>query len=245
MEETTYAAERLNKRIHVALPVRITHWDNDNRPALRMACTYDISPRGARISGLSGVKNGEIVALERGRTGKIYCRVAWVGEQSSELTGQVGIECVEAGRDLWESELREMDESFDLLQFEKKLSRSTFENFSQESRRRQPRFDVKGVAELLRASTNTREGQGGISNLSEMGCLVQTSHTLAMGAQLKLVLQLANYDLTVKGEVRHTAPEMGMGIEFSEIRKGDRQVLSFLLRKLAEQQFEEAFQLEV
>jgi len=245
MEETTQSAERSNKRIHVALPVRITQWDGENRPALRMACTYDISPRGARITGLGGVEHGEIVALERGRNGKIFCRVVWVGEQSSELTGQVGIECVEAGRDLWEAEMREMDEAFDPLQFEKKLQRDVLDSLTRERRRRMPRFDVKGVAEILRASTNSREAEGGIRNLSEMGCLINTNQMLPTGANLKVVLQLANYDLTVKGEVRHAVPGMGLGIEFNEIRKGDKQVLSFLLRKLAEQQFEEAFQLEV
>jgi hypothetical protein len=38
--------------------------------------------------------------------------------------------------------------------------------------------------------------------------------------------------------VRHTALAFGVGIEFREIRKGDRQVLQFLLRKLAEEEQE-------
>jgi len=36
-----------------------------------------------------------------------------------------------------------------------------------------------------------------------------------------------------------------LGVEFQEIRKGDRQILRFLLRKLAEQQLEENFELEL
>ena len=46
----------------------------------------------------------------------------------------------------------------------------------------------------------------------------------------------------MKGTVRHTAPNMEVGIEFYEIRKGDRQILQFLMRKLTENQFEESFQ---
>jgi hypothetical protein len=244
VEELTYQAERFNKRIHIALPIRVTYWDNQNRPGLEMACTYDISPRGARVTGLRSVKQvGEIVAIERGRTGRAFCRVVWVGEPNSELAGQVGIECVETERTMWDTELRTIDETFDPIQWDQKIITADLNATGEKSRRRQPRFEIQGLAELLRS--NSKQGEANIKNLSEMGCLLSTNNLLTPGADLKLVLQVANYDLTVKGAVRHAAPEMGMGIEFSEIRKGDRQVLQFLLRKLAEQQFEEAFQLEI
>jgi len=51
-------------------------------------------------------------------------------------------------------------------------------------------------------------------------------------------LNVSNYDLSVKGQVRHAA-EVGLGVEFSEIRKGDWEVLQYLLRKLSEQREEE------
>src|SRR6476646_1856462 len=56
--------DRSGKRIHVALPIRVTYWDSENKPSLEMACTYDISSRGARITGLRCVKaTGDIVAV--------------------------------------------------------------------------------------------------------------------------------------------------------------------------------------
>jgi hypothetical protein len=45
--------------------------------------------------------------------------------------------------------------------------------------------------------------------------------------------------------VKHSALDLGIGIEFNEIRKGDRDTLKFLLRKLEEKKLEEVFQLEV
>ena len=48
--------DRLDKRVHVALPIRVTYWDEQARPHLEMACTYDISPHGARVVGLRGAK---------------------------------------------------------------------------------------------------------------------------------------------------------------------------------------------
>ncbi|HYK50716.1 MAG TPA: hypothetical protein VEU94_13405, partial [Terriglobales bacterium] len=94
--------ERQRKRIHAALPIRITYWDSETKPVLEMACTYDISEQGARLTGLRCVKEpGEIVAIERGRS-KAFCRVVWIGEPNSELQGQIGIQCVESDRILWE-----------------------------------------------------------------------------------------------------------------------------------------------
>ena len=50
---------------------------------------------------------GEVIAIERGKS-KAFCRVVWVGEANSELQGQIGLQCVESDRVLWEAELRDM-----------------------------------------------------------------------------------------------------------------------------------------
>jgi hypothetical protein len=57
---------------------------------------------------------------------------------------------------------------------------------------------------------------------------------LGPGTNLRLVLNVGNYDFTVKGAVRYAAKDKGLGIEFMEIRKGDGPVLQYILRKLAE-----------
>jgi hypothetical protein len=72
-----------------------------------------------------------------------------------------------------------------------------------------------------------------------MGCLVTTQSMIVPGTSLKVVLNVANYDLAVRGQVRHGALDVGLGIEFREIRKGDRSILQHILRKLAEQEDEE------
>src|ERR1700690_1577791 len=106
-------AERADRRVHVALPVRITYWDKDKKPGLEMACTYDISSHGARITSLRCIKEtGEIVAIERGRN-KTFCRVVWIGEPNSELRGQIGLQVVEEEREIFETERRDLDDVFD------------------------------------------------------------------------------------------------------------------------------------
>jgi hypothetical protein len=230
-------SDRFDKRIHVALPIRVTYWDAERRPHLEMACTYDISPHGARIVGLRCVKEtGEIVAVERGRN-KAFCRVVWIGEDNSELKGQIGLQCIENDRTMWDAEIRQMEELYEPInragRLEPRLPGGT------PSRRRAPRFPIDGIAELMKLSSETQAGmEAPIKNIAEAGCLVSTQSTLTPGTSLRLVLNIGNYDLAVKGEVRHAALKIGLGVEFREIRKGDRPVLQHILRKLAEQERE-------
>ena len=73
--------ERQKKRIQLALPIRVTYWDDTQKPCLEIACTYDISEHGARVTGLRCVKEaGEVIAIERGKN-KAFCRVVWVGSR--------------------------------------------------------------------------------------------------------------------------------------------------------------------
>jgi hypothetical protein len=234
--------ERNDKRVHVALPVRITYWDKDKKPGLEMACTYDISPRGARISSLRCVKEtGDIIAIERGRN-KAFCRVVWIGEANSELRGQIGLQCVETERPMFEGELRELEEVYDPLLLEPGHRKPAGQDKG--NRRQLERFQVKGAAELLKGGRKGSQ-KAALKDLSEMGCLVTTKEVLLPGTDLKLVLNVANYALSLKGQVRHSALDLGVGIEFSEIRKGDRQMLKHLLRKLEEKKLDEVFHIEV
>jgi hypothetical protein len=229
--------DRSEKRIHVALPVRITYFDDEAKPRLEMACTYDISSHGARVTGLRCVKEaGEILVVERGRS-KAFCRVVWIGESASHLRGQVGIQCVEAEKTLWTAELHDMEEAYDPIGRDAMLYRmNSGAGLHNGNRRRHPRFTSNGMAELLRRGSGANHLEGSLKDVSELGCLVTTKSVILPGTDLKLVLKVANYDLSVKGQVRHAALDVGLGVEFREIRKGDRTILQYLLRKLAENQ---------
>jgi hypothetical protein len=233
-ENSTIEASRNDRRIHVALPVRVTYWDSENKPCLDMACTYDISAHGARVTGLRYVKQaGEIIAIERGRN-KAYCRVAWIGAPDSALHGQIGIQCVESDRVMWDAELRELENVYEPYQVNG--SRTASAGPQNRNRRRFQRFAIDGHAKVLKQNT---DADATVKDLSETGCcLVRTKNVLVPGAELSLALSVGNYDLAVKGSVRHAAFDFGIGVEFREIRKGDRQVLQFLLRRLAEQEEE-------
>jgi hypothetical protein len=227
------------------MPLRVTYWDSENRPCPDMACTYDISPRGARIAGLRSMqKAGDIVAVERTRNSKIFCRVIWVGQPNTGQRGQIGIQSVESERLMWGPELRDMKEIYDPI-----LRDDDFGNLNGRSgdrnRRHRWRFLIEGTAALQNQKLGTAPTETVLKDLSESGCLIAGVHAFQKGTDLKVVLNVADYDFSIKGQVRHAIQGLGTGIEFREIRKGDRQMLQFLLQKLEEQKLEESFRLEV
>jgi hypothetical protein len=242
-DDSKLSPERQNKRLHLALPIRVTYWDDAQKPCLEMACTYDISEHGARVTGLRSIKEaGEVVAIERGKS-KAFCRVVWVGEPNTELQGQIGLQCVESDRIMWEAELRDMVEAYEPVLQEGSKQPRTFS--SSERRRRRERFSLQGTAELSEKSAPPFKGPVTLKNMSEVGCLVLTKQVIPVGAELKVTLHIDDQNLTLKGHVRHAEPNVGLGIEFKEIRKGERQILQFLIRKLAEKHFEETLQFEI
>ena len=88
------APGRYDKRVQLAIPLRVTTWDDQKRPLLDMACTLDVSMRGARLYGVrSTLKVGDVVTVERGRS-KIFCRVVWIGTPDSDKKGQIGVQAV-------------------------------------------------------------------------------------------------------------------------------------------------------
>jgi hypothetical protein len=238
------APERSGRRVQVVLPLKITSWDSDYKPCPDMACTYDISPHGARITGLRGAKEiGDIIAIERGRN-KAFCRIVWIGKPNSEFRGQVGIENVETERQMWESELRDLHEAYDPVSPEKRFVKSS-SRANGHNRRRHPRFTIDGLAKLRCKTLNGRTVEGTLKDLSEVGCLISTTQFFQPGAELNLTLTVGDCELGLKAHVRHSDAILGLGLEFREIRKGDRQILRFLLRKLAEQELEQSFELEL
>jgi len=235
--------ERYDTRVEVALPLRVTFWDCENKPLLAMACTYDISSRGARISGLRAVvEAGDIVAVERGKN-KTFCRVVWVGDLNSKQRGQVGIQSVEADRLMWDTEMREMSTVFDPLPIEKPSNGNV--RYRDENRRKHSRFKIAGSAEVNPEPPRTTRIKAALKDLSELGCLISIQNAPPLGSDVALVLKIENYEFNLMGQVRHVDSGDGTGIQFHKIRKGDRQMLQYLLRKLAEQELEQSFEIEL
>ncbi|MFZ0417184.1 MAG: PilZ domain-containing protein [Candidatus Sulfotelmatobacter sp.] len=222
----------VEKLIHLALPVRLTHMQNGERSVLELACTYDIHPRGARLLSFRNVNVGDLITVERGRH-KSVCQVVWTADPNSALRGQFTVECVEGNRIPWEEELRLAQEHYlpILPEGQKKRPATNVVRTGEQNRRRSPRFHVKGEADLMEiGGRSTVEGR--VEQLSEFGCLISARDLLVPGTGLRLALNIYDVSVALKGNVRYTAENRAMGVEFHEIRQGDRPLLDYVMKQV-------------
>jgi hypothetical protein len=231
-EATPQTGAPVEKLIHLALPVRLTHVQNGERSAPEFACTYDIHPRGARLLSFRNVNVGDLITVERGRN-KSVCQVVWTADPNSALRGQFTVECVEGNKIPWEEELRQMQEQYLPITVDGPKGRSVMNAVRRgdQNRRRSPRFKVEGEADLLEVGgRSSLEGQ--LEQISEHGCLISASNLLVPGTGLRLSLNIYDVSVALKGNVRYTAENRSMGVEFHAIRQGDRPLLDYVLSRV-------------
>ncbi|HEY1805155.1 MAG TPA: PilZ domain-containing protein [Terracidiphilus sp.] len=229
------------KLIHIALPVR---WSllSGNRGTAEMACTYDIHPRGARLLGTRDVNAGDLVLVERGRN-RATCQVIWAADPESPLRGQFTVQCIE-GRTPWEDELRQIhEEQYQPLILDD-MHRKALRGFAraESNRRRRPRFYAEGQAEVIDGAQRV---DGEVEQISEYGARIAASSTLRPGTDFRLMLNMFDVSVAVKAQVKYLVSNLGMGVEFHEIRRGDRPLLSYVLSKLKTRRVEEFARVEV
>jgi len=96
--------ERREKRLHVAVPVKL--FLDSESTNYQLCCTYEISMIGARVVAVAGItKVGQIVWLQRHSRRARY-KVIWIGEAGTDQQQQVGVELVDRATVIWENELQ-------------------------------------------------------------------------------------------------------------------------------------------
>jgi hypothetical protein len=230
------------KLVHLALPVRWSRVSQESRGPVEMACTYDIHPHGARLLGSREVNTGDLVLVERGRN-KAICQVVWAADPSSALRGQFTVQCVE-GKTPWDEELRQMEEQYQPVILDGLHKRASSRGFSrpEANRRRRPRFFVEGQAEVI---DGVQQVAGEVQQISEYGARITTPELLRPGTDFRLLLNVFDVRLAVKAQVKYLVDNLGMGVEFQEIRRGDRPLLSYVLSKLRSRRVEDFVPVEV
>ena len=225
------------KVVHLALPVRWSLVGQEGRGPAEMACTYDIPPHGARLLSARRVNVGDLVMVERGRN-KAICQVVWAGEPASPLRGQFSVQCVE-GRTPWDEELRQMEEQYQPVILDGS-QRGTLRGFDrpEANRRRRPRFNVEGQAEVI---DGVQRVAGEVQQISEYGARISATEILRPGTDFRLMLSMFDISVAVKARVKYLVDNLGMGVEFQEIRRGDRPLLSYVLSKLRTKRVVEEF----
>ena len=207
-----------------------------------MACTYDVHPHGARLVGTRQVRVGDLLVVERGRN-KAVCQVVWAADPGTALQGQFSVQCVEP-KTPWDDELRQLEEQYQPVILEGRPNRAPARGFSnpEANRRRRPRFEVAGQAELIEGVQHLRAE---VHEISEYGARIAASELLPPGADFRLTLNVLDVSLALKAQVKYMVGNLGMGVEFQEIRRGDRPLLSYVLSQLRHSRVEEFVPVEV
>jgi hypothetical protein len=217
------------KRVHAVLPIRVSYWQEGIRTGTHLACTYDIGPSFARVTGLrEGCRVGDLIVVERGRN-KAPFHINWVGE--SDLRGQFGIQCVDDAKVPWAMDLQEAEEIYDPVIAP---SNSPLDRIDRHNRRRTPRFMIdhaSGVLHPVRGTALLAE----VQDISEFGCQVALPGILPAGSEVEFSLKVSEIPVKLHGKICHAAHDMVSGIEFQKIRRGDRPLLQWLLRKLKQE----------
>lgn len=217
----------MGKLVHLALPVRWSLAGQDCRGAVETACTYDIHPRGARLVGARDVNVGDLLTVERGRN-RALCQVVWAAARESQLAGQFTVQCVEEGKAPWDDELKQLEEQYQPVIIGQPKgfgwSAKVLDN-----RRRRPRYIVEGKADVMDGAQCLA---GEVEQLSEFGARINAKDLLKPGTDCRLMLNVFDVSMALKAKVKYLTGDAGMGVEFQEIRRGDRPLLEYVLGKL-------------
>jgi hypothetical protein len=207
-----------------------------------MACTYDIHPHGARLLSSRPANMGDMVLVERGRN-KAICQVIWAGDAASALRGQFTVQCVE-GKSPWDEELRQLQEQFQPIDLDNPERRIVPRGFGagESNRRRRPRFQVEGLAQVV---DGVQRVEGEVQQISEFGARISATDILRPGTDFRLTLNIFDISVALKAQVKYLVNNLGMGVEFREIRRGDRPMLSYVLSRLRSKKVQEFVSVEV
>jgi hypothetical protein len=220
----------IGKLVHVAIPVRWSLVAQQGKSTVEMACTYDIHPRGARLLGSREVKVDDLIMVERGRN-KAVCRVVWTGDRNSILRGQFTVQCVDEGKTPWDDELRQAEEQYHPVMAQVPAGPRSFTKARREgeNRRRRPRYSVEGKADMTDGHQHL---EAEVQQISECGARIAAKNLLLPGTDFRLLLNVYDVSVALKAQVKYLIEGRGMGVEFQEIRRGDRPLFNYMLSRM-------------
>jgi hypothetical protein len=179
---------------------------------------------------------GDLVLVERGRN-KAICQVVWSADPTSALRGQFTVQCVD-GKTPWEDELRQIEEEFQPVILDGLAPRRSGAVITNPdaNRRRRPRFYVQGQAEVI---DGVQHVAGEVQQISECGARLAALEQMRPGTDFRLMLNVFDVSVAVKAQVKYLLDNLGMGVEFQQIRRGDRPLLEYVLSRLKSRRVEE------
>jgi hypothetical protein len=101
-------------------------------------------------------------------------------------------------------------------------------------KRRSPRYPCQGSAHLRETSTGVATWAT-FTDISLHGVYVEAMSTYHVGARLALTLEVNNFRVETRGEIRAIYPGLGMGVSFLPMSDENREQLGALVASLSQQ----------
>ncbi len=93
--------KRLSKRMRMVVPVKVLAQDESGATTTYLAHTLDATEKGVRLGGFHGrLDLGQTVTVQYQHR-RCSFRVIWLGQYGTPQGTQLGLECLDPGKDIW------------------------------------------------------------------------------------------------------------------------------------------------
>jgi hypothetical protein len=221
--------KRREQRHKLVAQMRVFGMDIMGKPFIETARALNVSPGGIHLAGLQAHNRvGEVIGIQY-KGVKVRANVVWVGYPDTTLDGHIGVKVVGNDSPIWQAVQPELENAF-ALDGEKRppsIAAGDRRNVKRYACHGSVKVRVPGVGHPVWAT---------ITDLSMMGCYLETPAPAALATQVDLIIEIEGHILHAAGEVRGSYPGVGMGVTFTELPERDRKELQTLVLKLAARQ---------
>lgn len=209
---TVRVTGRKEDRLKLTVSVRMYGTDAKGKAFDISVLTADVSAGGALLVNVPvALRVGEVFGIKHGADRARY-RVQWLTNAGADSHPQVGVQCLEAGKNIFGAEVRPAAASIEVRAMVKRRPVG-MEDHSQLDKRTafRHRCDL-GVQ--LRIDDSKVGLWARCTDLSEGGCYVATRSPLPVNTKFNLTVFIQPQTIEVPAIVRTTFPAIGMGVQF-------------------------------
>lgn len=206
---------RPEARVATHILVRVWGMDADGRPFFQNANASDINSEGAMLSGINHpLKVGDVIGIQHAER-KARFKVIWLVNTGTARRIEAGVQILKGQKTPWQ----------ELARTGTKLSHG-------KNKRRFVRHKVSFPIKIGFEDNRRTHLQTSATDISGRGCYVETLLPLPLGTKVNVTFWMDSEKIQTDGVVRASDPNVGMGIEFTELENHVQEKLQQYLEKL-------------
>ncbi len=206
---------RPEARVATQILVRVWGMDADGRPFFQNAHAGDINSEGAMLSGISHpLKVGDVIGIQHAER-KARFKVVWLVNTGTARKIEAGVQILEGQKSPWQE-----------------LARTGTQLSPGKNKRRFVRHRVSFPIKIGFEDNRRTHLQTNATDISGRGCYVDTLQPLPLGTKVNVTFWMDSEKIHTDGVVRASDPNVGMGIEFTELENQVQEKLQQYIEKL-------------